>query len=465
MALGPLNHPCEIRIGDWALMLSGCEVSDIPEPGGADDFLTSVHASPSEAAPASATIAANLPVAKFTATRAIPQPLAEITRAFGTLLAARKDFIEKVLACIESADPSSRANVVAAIVQICPLIEQDLSLRAIVEKQSGVPLRHTVESSSALAITELAKWYVSHQRQPNTAEEVFAFARKLKAGIDELLLGLIPLFAGLDRFEEQMALQPNADEAPCSMRFPRTPREAAARLFDWRTASDAAVRAMRTDLVDLTMHQVAILNGVMRGVKVLLEELAPDAIEQAWKNQQAQQGLLGRVFSKLGAQKSMWALYRERHGDFADEENERFRVVFGREFAEEYRHSGEPPKAAATNVQSPNVQGPNVQGPIVSPGTWTKSNGTRVLAQPPQISPPPPQGPNQQGSNQRPVQRPSNPMPQGGYPQQPPPPMVRTSPGAGQPQTSGQAKAPGPAPQPLPNPSYSPPPPYRSNRN
>jgi type VI secretion system protein ImpI len=378
--LGSIDHPSEIRIGDWILTLSAHELSEAPAPSSLDEFLTSVDSLPAGAI-AAANVAVNEPPS--TNTQILThEPTKELPHAVAAMLAARRDLIEKIIACIESAPQANRANVVASIVKMCPAVEQDFMLRALVEQRSGVALPHTVESSSTLALLELALWYVNGQQQPDTAEEVFIFARKLKAGIDELLLGLVPLFAGLDRFEQQMALRSDSNELPASMRFPRTPREAASRLFDWRT-SDEAVRAMRTDLVDLTMHQVAILNGVMRGVKVLLEELAPEAIEQAWNERRMKKGFLGRLFSKLRTHRGLWALYRERHSDFADEENERFHVIFGPEFAEEYKHSGEHRRKISSMPS----------GLEASPSTWPKppvDAGPTVPAMPT-----PPQGASQ----------------------------------------------------------------------
>ncbi|MCL2778315.1 MAG: FHA domain-containing protein [Polyangiaceae bacterium] len=391
--LGPLERPCEIRIGDWILTLSAHELTDASAPSSIDDFFTSI-----DSLLAGTMIVPNVSASEPPAGHAgvhtqisSREPMTELPRSVAAMLAARQDLFEKIIACIESAAPANRANVVASIVQMYPVVEQDPMLRALVEQRSGVALKHTVESSSTLAMLELARWYVNGQRQPNTAEEIFIFARKLKTGIDELLLGLVPLFAGHDRFEQQMALRSDSDELPASWRFPRTPREAASRLFDWRTPSDDAVRAMRTDLVDLTMHQVAILNGVMRGVKVLLEELAPEAIEQAWHERHMQKGFWGRFFSKLRVHHDMWALYCERHSDFADEENERFRVIFGPEFAEEYKHSGEARvkipsmpsglEASASTWAKPSI-GPGVMPPHAAPAMRKQQQGASQ-SQPP----------------------------------------------------------------------------------
>ena len=90
---------------------------------------------------------------------------------------------------------------------------------------------------------------------------------------------------------------------------------------------------LRGSFADLMMHQVALLNGVMSGVKALLTELAPGTIEKAAMREQGRRSWLTRLFTRVDA----WDLYKRRHSDLADEENERFRLLFGAEFADEYR--------------------------------------------------------------------------------------------------------------------------------
>jgi hypothetical protein len=82
------------------------------------------------------------------------------------------------------------------------------------------------------------------------------------------------------------------------------------------------------------MHEVALLNGFQSGVEALLTELSPTRIEKAAAT--TGRGLFSRVDRST--------VYKRRHSDLADEENERFRLVFGPEFVEEYRQfMGEPP--------------------------------------------------------------------------------------------------------------------------
>lgn len=350
---GRVNRTCEIRIAEWLLKVSTSELEAFP-PSADGDFLTALPPEP-EPEPAPQTMQAP-PIgvapdafdpsneARHTLQLAGPATY-RVLRAWGVLLSARSELVKTVAEVMQATPPHQRAQVVRDILQACESIEREPAVRAILEHQGGAPLPHTLESGAALALQELARWYVNDQPPLRSAAEVFAFARKLKAGIDELLLGLVPMFAGLDRFEQQLALRP-ADEGPDgdfqrSSRLPRVPRDAARLLFNWRDPSDNAVRAVRTDLVDLTMHQVAVLNGVMRGVTQLLAELAPTTIEAALGSRLQKRSFFGRVFSSLHAAKERWELYRERHADLADEENERFRVIFGPEFVAEYKNSGD----------------------------------------------------------------------------------------------------------------------------
>ena len=306
-----------------------------------------------------------------------------------------------------------------------------------------------------MSLQELARWYVGGRPLKN-ASDVFALARKLKAGIDELLTGLVPLFDGLDCFEQQMAIRPNKGQAPTSdvalsSRLPRIPRDAARLLFDWTDTTDSAMRAVRTDLVDLTMHQVAVLNGVMRGVKVLLAELAPGTLDKAFEKKLSQRGFLGRLFGRFGAAKAKLELYRERHSDLADEENERFRVIFGPEFAAEYKQAGEganptlesPPKPGYTQTVPAPYPQPSANphyptGPIHPSTASPPMQNTGASAFPPRML---------QGQ-----QHPQHPQ----HPQPPPGPV----PGPGQVQ---QHVRPANAPAGPPYPPYQPKPPNHRN--
>lgn len=348
-AAAPTRGHFEIRIGHWVLSVQGHEAQGASAGGAGGEFLTQYAAEPGKGGFGTfVSEGAILPVAGPSAVgeshrATVIHPPLRVGRAYAHFTQARKDLLDALVQELDTLPPNERPHLIAEILRMCPGMEVEPATRGLLERQGRHPLPHSLESGSAVALQELARWYVPDIPPLATAQDAFAFARKMKSSIDELLAGLVPLFAGLDSFEDQMALRPGprSPGQPTSSRLPRVPRDAARRLFDWRDTSDHAVRAVRTDLIDLTMHQVAMLNGVMQGVNVLLTELAPDTIDKAWERRQSERGALGRFFAGMRSTQGKWAVYRQRHGDLADEENERFRVIFGPEFAAEYKQSGE----------------------------------------------------------------------------------------------------------------------------
>jgi type VI secretion system protein ImpI len=194
---------------------------------------------------------------------------------------------------------------------------------------------------------DLAGWYIGRNRVLGEPKDVVAFKERLRATLDEFLLGYVPLLAGMSRFEHQMAIR-----AEARVSLPASPAELATKLLEWRTANDDLRQRLRASFAELMMHQVALLNGVMSGVKALLTELAPATIEKAAERERARRGGLAGIFGSVDP----WSLYRKRHSDLADEENERFRLLFGNEFVDEYRQFTREARAGAAHT--PEQPGP-----------------------------------------------------------------------------------------------------------
>lgn len=186
-----------------------------------------------------------------------------------------------------------------------------------------------LEAAALTALQELVSWYIGAPRTLTRPDEIAAFQQRLRTTLDDLLLGYPPLLAGLNQFERQMAIRlPNA-----SAGAQVSAADLARALLDWQITDEPTRTELRANLTELTMHQVALLRGVMRGVKALLAELSPEVIEQTGEREATPQGAVRRLF----ARPDPWATYKRRHSDLADEENERFRLLFGADFVNEYR--------------------------------------------------------------------------------------------------------------------------------
>jgi type VI secretion system protein ImpI len=155
--------------------------------------------------------------------------------------------------------------------------------------------------------------------------------------MDTFLKCFVPLRDGYKQFEKDMDIKktsrPGAPVLGSSVETARDPKELAAKLLDWKDPSNEANRTVESTFADLMIHQVAMLNGVMKGVKSLLANLAPSAIEREAddpRNKNKSSGLLANRY------KALWEVYTARHSDYADEEKEAFGVIFGKEFVGAY---------------------------------------------------------------------------------------------------------------------------------
>ena len=164
-----------------------------------------------------------------------------------------------------------------------------------------------------------------------TQGDVARFITRLHDAVDVLCRTLIPLRQNSLKFVSRMALQKSAHfgQAGAALDMARDPSAVAAALLDFREGAPDASKALEHALGELSTHQVALLDGVMQGVRALLDELSPAAISEATEHKRGGLRIGGR-------QKEAWDEYCERY-DHLSEESEAFSRIFGEEFADAYR--------------------------------------------------------------------------------------------------------------------------------
>jgi type VI secretion system protein ImpI len=233
--------------------------------------------------------------------------------------------------------PEARGGFVRQIVALLPSIEYEPRFRAMLADH-GVALHADPKTSpqelALSAVREMAIHYLPSVGAPNNAEEVAQFISKLNETINVFLKCFVPLKDGYRQFETEFALrqpQRGAADPQAAVETARDADELAMRLLDWRDTSFEASRAVESVFADIMIHQVAMLNGVMMGVKSLLFELSPSEIERVANDPKHKAGLL------QGHHRALWKVYEQRHGDLADDQKRLFSVLFGREFGQAYR--------------------------------------------------------------------------------------------------------------------------------
>lgn len=218
---------------------------------------------------------------------------------------------------------------------------------AAVNRQSLTPHRGELASTGLLNLSldhmalqglrELAE-SLAPGKALNTTGDLARFITKLHDTVEVFCRCFIPLREGYAQFVSSLDLQRAAFQRSM-LRSPsylaadgaREPADLAAALLDWRDRSMDAPKAIEEIFADLMIHQVALLDGVMQGVRSLLDQLSPENVE-GQADQQAHFAL-DRTKARY---KAIWETYRALYDQLA-EEKQAFAHIFGTQFTEAYR--------------------------------------------------------------------------------------------------------------------------------
>ncbi len=192
----------------------------------------------------------------------------------------------------------------------------------------------TTEALALVGLRELAASFMPGVPVETTGD-VARLLTKLHDTVEVFCRCLVPLREGYAQFISSMDLQRAAsartfNRSPAALRveMAKDPAALASALLDWRSAGFDAPDVVEAIFADLMMHHVALVEGVMRGIAALLDELSPEAIEKA-SAEEHRPGLFGQ-------HKALWKAYESRYAETADQ-GRTFELVFGPEFAASYR--------------------------------------------------------------------------------------------------------------------------------
>jgi type VI secretion system protein len=135
----------------------------------------------------------------------------------------------------------------------------------------------------------------------------------------------IELRKGTEQFGSEMAVRVSSQRTPLG--HAGQVHEVLAYLLDWRLENDGRIEELTSAFVDIMVHQVALLNGIMEGVKGLLQRLGPENID--------------RDLAKRGGAwpfraRARWNRFVERHRELLEESRQLASTIFGPEFARAY---------------------------------------------------------------------------------------------------------------------------------
>lgn len=219
------------------------------------------------------------------------------------------------------------------------LAEESSSVRSEVDFQKlatyyGVNPQTLSEAGPAqaalAALGELAQSLMPGAPPPTDVPSVLALTRRLRDGLEVFLKCFVSLRDGHKEFAVGVLAQAGKERAPLVQAAPNA--EALARvLFFADNVPDAALQ-LHDSFVDVMSHQVALLSGVMEGVKTLLRELSPERIEEELERK-------GKKSLFASRYEALWQAYGTRHADYASEDKETFLIIFGPQFSKAYAQS------------------------------------------------------------------------------------------------------------------------------
>jgi type VI secretion system protein ImpI len=198
----------------------------------------------------------------------------------------------------------------------------------------------TPPQAALAALGELSRTLVPDARPPEDVAGIVSFVRHVRDSLEVFLKCFCSLRDGYKEFETGVLARDRESMATDKVATAKDAKELAAILVG-PGAVPEATHQVNDLFVDVMSHQVALLNGVMEGVKSLLVQLSPKSIEEEFDRRGKKSGLFSSKYEAL------WKFYEERHGDYSGEDKQTFLIIFGPQFSKAYAASaGEDYKAS-----------------------------------------------------------------------------------------------------------------------
>jgi type VI secretion system protein len=164
------------------------------------------------------------------------------------------------------------------------------------------------------------------EEPPRTGHDVARFLSCVEDILRASAKAFVELQRGQEQFGHEMGVRTLKEFT--ALHAAGTPDSVLRYLLDWQSGGPHRTQELVGAYADLMIHQVALLNGVMEGVRALLARLAPAEIERgvtaAWPTRTA----------------AVWKAYVERYRRLAGDDKTVTEIVFGPEFARAYAEVG-----------------------------------------------------------------------------------------------------------------------------
>ncbi len=243
-------------------------------------------------------------------------------QAFATLFS-------QLQASVNAMPPVAHGFAVSILQREFPALSGEKEFAAFA-RNAGVAVDAPTTSGSgggdAAAVKRLAQSLRPEEPPPRTAPEVDRFLSCVEDVLRASAKAFVELQKGQEQFGKEMGVRTIKEYT--ALHAAGTPENVLKYLLDWQAGGSHRTQELVGVYADLMIHQVALINGIMEGVRSLLARLAPEEIERGvssgWPTRAA----------------ATWKRYVERHQEIAGEDKNITAIVFGPEFARAYAEVG-----------------------------------------------------------------------------------------------------------------------------
>lgn len=238
--------------------------------------------------------------------------------------------LAQLRAHLERLPGPQREGMVLCLCQQFPQLAKEPEFRQLMES-----LGVGAAAMGEVDVQEFIKRLGGHVQLPPGAQVNTAVAmERVGAILESYSQAFVELRKGYEQFGEEMALQLVQERNP--LHDAATGQDVLRYLLDWTTDGGGRVRELTRAFADLALHQVALLGGVMEGVRSMLQSISPQSLSGQRTHALARGGGGGLLETLFNTRKAgLWRTFSDAHQRLTEED--RFsREVFGRNFARAY---------------------------------------------------------------------------------------------------------------------------------
>ena len=222
---------------------------------------------------------------------------------------------------------NAQDNAVLRLQQEMPEMANEDDFRRLAEEhQLALAGASALGHGAARIVDEFAAILVPNLKI-NTLADVEKLLARAATVLQTSAQAFVELRKGQEQFGTQMAVR-TVNEMT-ALHQSREPADVLAYLLDPTADVNERIQELTSAYADIMIHQVALLNGMMEGVRGLLKRLSPEEIEGDLRTKSVMRRWLAPF-------RSRWRTFVERHREFTEEERHLSAAVFGAEFARAY---------------------------------------------------------------------------------------------------------------------------------